>query len=59
MTWTLNNYDRLLAALGEHVMLVGIALALSLAMSLPLGIWSARAPRIPRRLDDEGPRDLT
>ena len=46
MTWTLNNYDRLLAALGEHVMLVGIALALSLAISLPLGIWSARAPRI-------------
>jgi osmoprotectant transport system permease protein len=46
VTWTLNNYDRLLTALGEHVMLVGIALALSLAISLPLGIWSARAPRI-------------
>ncbi len=46
MTWTLENYDRLLVALGEHVMLVGIALALSLAIALPLGIWSARAPRV-------------
>ncbi len=46
MTWTLNNYDRVLAALGEHVMLVGIALTLSLAIALPLGIWSARAPRV-------------
>ena len=45
MTWTLNNYDRLLAALGEHVMLVAIALVLSLAIALPLGVWSARAPR--------------
>ena len=45
MTWALNNYDRLLQALGEHVMLVGIALALSLAIAVPLGIWAARAPR--------------
>jgi osmoprotectant transport system permease protein len=46
VTWTLNNYDRLLAALGEHMMLVGIALVLSLAIAVPLGIWSARAPRV-------------
>ena len=45
MTWALNNYDRLLQALGQHVMLVGIALALSLAIAVPLGIWAARAPR--------------
>jgi osmoprotectant transport system permease protein len=42
---TLNNYDRLVTALGEHIMLVGIALALSLAIAFPLGIWSARRPR--------------
>jgi len=46
VTWTLNNYDRLLTALGQHMMLVGVALTLSLAISLPLGVWSARAPRI-------------
>jgi osmoprotectant transport system permease protein len=45
VTWTLNNYDRLLQALGQHVMLVGIALALSLAIAVPLGIWAARKPR--------------
>ena len=46
MTWTLNNYDRLLAALAEHVSMVSIALAISLAVAAPLGIWSARHPRV-------------
>ena len=46
MSWTFENYDRLLAALGEHIVMVASALALSLAISLPLGIWSARRPRI-------------
>jgi osmoprotectant transport system permease protein len=46
VSWTFANYDRVLAALGEHVMLVGIALGLSLLIALPLGIWSARSPRI-------------
>ena len=45
MTWAFNNYDRLLQALGQHVMLVGISLVLSLAIAVPLGIWAARAPR--------------
>ncbi|WP_439499898.1 ABC transporter permease [Bosea sp. (in: a-proteobacteria)] len=44
MTWTLENYDRLLVALWEHVQLVGIGLAISLAIGLPLGILSARRP---------------
>jgi len=42
VSWTLENYDRLAIALGEHIMLVGIALAISLALAFPLGIWSAR-----------------
>jgi osmoprotectant transport system permease protein len=46
VTWTLNNYDRLLAALAEHVSMVSIALAISLAVAAPLGIWSARHPRV-------------
>jgi osmoprotectant transport system permease protein len=45
VTWAFNNLDRLLQALGQHVMLVGIALVLSLAIAVPLGIWAARAPR--------------
>ena len=42
MNWTLENYDRLGVALGEHIVLVGTALVLSLAIAFPLGIWSAR-----------------
>lgn len=44
MSWTLANYDRLLTALAEHVGLVATALAISLALALPLGIVSARRP---------------
>lgn len=46
MTWTLENYDRLLVALWEHVQLVGVGLAISLAVGLPLGVLSARKPRV-------------
>ncbi len=45
MSWTLENYDRLLTALAEHVAMVATALAISLAIALPLGIWTARRPR--------------
>ena len=44
MSWTLENWDRLLEALGEHVELVGTALAISLVIALPIGIWTARRP---------------
>lgn len=46
MSWTLENWDRLLEALGEHVVLVGTALAISLVIALPIGIWTARRPRL-------------
>jgi osmoprotectant transport system permease protein len=44
MSWTLENYDVLAVALGEHVLMVGTALALSLMIALPLGILTARRP---------------
>jgi osmoprotectant transport system permease protein len=44
MSWTLENYDVLAVALGEHVLMVGTALALSLLIALPLGILTARRP---------------
>ena len=46
MSWTLENYDRLAEALGEHIVLVGTALAISLVIALPLGIWTARRPAL-------------
>ncbi len=45
MTWLLNNPDTLFEALVQHVVLVAEALLISLAIALPLGIWSARRPR--------------
>ena len=45
MSWTFENYDRLFTALAEHITMVAAALAVSLAIALPLGIWSARRPR--------------
>jgi osmoprotectant transport system permease protein len=46
VTWLLENYDALWTALLQHVAIVGQALAISLAISLPLGIWAARRPRV-------------
>jgi osmoprotectant transport system permease protein len=36
---------RLLRRTGEHLALVGIALAVAIALAIPLGIWAARHPR--------------
>jgi osmoprotectant transport system permease protein len=44
MTWLAENYDRLLVALWEHIQLVGVGLAISLALGLPLGVVAARRP---------------
>jgi osmoprotectant transport system permease protein len=41
VSWTLENYDRLAVALGQHIVLVGAALAISLVIAFPLGIWCA------------------
>jgi osmoprotectant transport system permease protein len=44
MSWLVENYDRLLLALWEHIQLVGVGLAISLALGLPLGVVAARRP---------------
>ncbi len=44
MSWTIENWDRLLLALWEHIQLVGVGLAIALAIGLPLGVLSARRP---------------
>jgi osmoprotectant transport system permease protein len=46
MTYLATHLGRVGALLGEHVALVGISLAIALAIALPLGIVSARNPRI-------------
>ena len=46
MTWLLANPDLLVEALLQHIVIVAEALLISLAIAIPLGIWSARRPRI-------------
>lgn len=46
MSWAVENHDILLEATLRHLALVGQALLISLAVSLPLGIASARRPRL-------------
>ncbi|NNM74191.1 ABC transporter permease [Enterovirga aerilata] len=45
MAWAIENPAALGEALLRHMVLVGLALLISLAIALPLGIWSARRPR--------------
>lgn len=46
MTWAIENYDVLWEAFLQHVVLVAEAMAISLALAFPLGIWSARRPLV-------------
>lgn len=46
MTWLAENPDAVLTALLQHLVLVGEALVISLGIALPLGVWSARRPRV-------------
>jgi osmoprotectant transport system permease protein len=46
VTWAIENYDLLAVALGEHIVLVATALAISLVIAFPLGIWTARRPAL-------------
>jgi osmoprotectant transport system permease protein len=45
VTWAIENYDRLLLALWEHLQLVGVGLLIALVIGVPLGVLSARRPR--------------
>ena len=46
LAWTIANPDTLSEALVQHVVLVAEALAISLAIAVPLGIWAAGRPRL-------------
>jgi osmoprotectant transport system permease protein len=46
VTWTIENWRLIAEAAVQHVVLVGSALTIALAISLVLGIASARRPRL-------------
>lgn len=48
MKWFLANWDQVLVALYEHLLIVGITLAIASTISLAVGIWAARNERVLR-----------
>lgn len=46
MKWFLNNWDQVLQALAEHILVSGSALLIAFVISLPIGIWAARSTRV-------------
>ena len=48
MKWLFNNWDQVLVALYEHVLIVAITLAIASTLSLAIGIWAARNQRVLR-----------
>ena len=45
MRWTPNHIPELLEALWQHVVLVAVSVGIAFAISLVIGVWSARRPR--------------
>jgi osmoprotectant transport system permease protein len=46
MKWLRNNWDQVLQALGEHIVISFTSLSLAFALSLVIGIWAARNERV-------------
>jgi len=46
MKWFLNNWDQVLAALGQHIVIAFSAIAIAFAMSLLIGVWAARYEKV-------------
>ena len=46
MKWFLNNWDQVLAALGEHIVIAFSAIAIAFALSLLIGVWAARHEKV-------------
>ena len=48
MSWFLKNWQQVLVALYEHVVIVVVTLVIASALSLAIGIWAARRERVLR-----------
>jgi osmoprotectant transport system permease protein len=46
VSWALRNWDQVAVALYEHMLISLTALAIAAVISLALGIWAARRPRV-------------
>ena len=48
MKWLLNNWDQVLVALGQHIVIAFTSLAIAFVLSLLIGVWAARSERVYR-----------
>ncbi len=48
MKWLLNNWDQVLVALGQHIVIAFTSLAIAFVLSLFIGVWAARSERVYR-----------
>jgi osmoprotectant transport system permease protein len=46
VTWLARNWDQVAVALAQHIGISLTALVIAFAVALPLGVWSARSPRV-------------
>jgi osmoprotectant transport system permease protein len=44
MRWLLRNYDLVLTAMWEHIVLTVVSVSIALVISLTVGIWASRRP---------------
>ena len=42
MRWLLNNWDQVLVALGQHIVIAFTSIVIAFVLSLAIGIWAAR-----------------
>jgi osmoprotectant transport system permease protein len=46
MTWLLNNWDQVLIALYQHVVISATSIGIAFVLSLVIGVWAARHDRV-------------
>ena len=46
MTWLLNNWDRVLVGLYQHIVISATSIGIAFVLSLVIGIWAARHDRV-------------
>jgi osmoprotectant transport system permease protein len=42
MKWLLGNWDQVLVALGQHIVIASTSITIAFALSLTIGVWAAR-----------------
>ncbi len=46
MTWLFNNWDQVLVALWQHIVISATSIGIAFVLSLLIGIWAARHERV-------------